>query len=147
MHCSSLLASTWILFAVRLRIYVSNFKVMSASEARIGETIEGFYHDSSEAALIATGYKRALEELDARTAKELDVPYRATVLDPVGKLCSYFPEINKIIDKRGRKVRCCFISLTFSYLTTMHHGHGLRKKMKSIPTLRSLLGTCRQISH
>ena len=79
---------------------------MSASEARIGETIEGFYHDSSEAALIATGYKRALEELDARTAKELDVPYRATVLDPVGKLCSYFPEINKIIDKRGRKVRC-----------------------------------------
>ena len=83
MHCSSLLASTWILFAVRLRIYVSNFKVMSASEARIGETIEGFYHDSSEAALIATGYKRALEELDARTAKELDVPYRATVLDPV----------------------------------------------------------------
>lgn len=78
--------------------------VMSASEARIGDTIEGFYHDNSETATIASSYKRALEELDARTAKELDAPYRATVLDPISKMCSYFPEINKLIDKRGRKV-------------------------------------------
>lgn len=80
---------------------------MSASEARIGDTIEGFYHDNSETATIASSYKRALEELDARTAKELDAPYRATVLDPIGKMCSYFPEINKLIEKRGRKVRGC----------------------------------------
>lgn len=87
------------------RDYLDSIRLLSASEARIGDTIEGFYHDNSEPAIIATSYKRALEELDARTAKELDAPYRATVLDPIGKLCSYFPEVNKLIDKRGRKVR------------------------------------------
>lgn len=78
--------------------------VMSASESRIGDTIEGFFHDNSQTATIASSYKRALEELDARTAKELDGPFRATVLDPMGKLCSYFPEVNKLIEKRSRKV-------------------------------------------
>lgn len=33
-----------------------------------------------------------------------DAPYRATVLDPVGKLCSYWPEINAAIAKRQKKV-------------------------------------------
>ena len=55
--------------------------------------------------LMITGRnKRALEDLDAKTARDLDAPYRATVLDPIGKLCSYFPEINKLIDKRSRKL-------------------------------------------
>ena len=79
--------------------------VLAASQARIGDTIEGFYSDSSETAMVASTYKRSVEELDARTAKELDLPYRATVLDPISKLSSYFPEVNKLIDKRGRKVR------------------------------------------
>ncbi|PKI85112.1 BAR adaptor protein Hob3 [Malassezia vespertilionis] len=86
------------------REYLDSIRLMAASQARIGDTIEGFYSDSSEAAMVASTYKRAVEELDARTAKELDVPYRATVLDPIGKLCSYFPEVNKVIEKRGRKL-------------------------------------------
>ncbi|SHO78028.1 Similar to S.cerevisiae protein RVS161 (Amphiphysin-like lipid raft protein) [Malassezia sympodialis ATCC 42132] len=86
------------------RDYLDSIRLMSASEARIGDTIEGFFHDNSQTATIASSYKRALEELDARTAKELDGPYRATVLDPMGKLCSYFPEVNKLIEKRGRKL-------------------------------------------
>ena len=54
--------------------------------------------------MAANSYKRAVEELDTKTARELDAPYRATVLEPVGKLCSYFPEINKTIEKRNKKV-------------------------------------------
>lgn len=78
--------------------------MLAASQARVGGTIEGFYAESSETAMVASTYKRAVEELDARTAKELDVPYRATVLEPIGKLSSYFPEVNKLIEKRNRKV-------------------------------------------
>ena len=33
-----------------------------------------------------------------------DVPYRATVLEPVGKFASYFPTVNSAIDKRNNKV-------------------------------------------
>ena len=95
-HASALLKSS--------RDYLDAIRLMSASEARIGDTVEGFYHEESETAMIASMYKRALEDLDAKTARDLDAPYRATVLDPIGKLCSYFPEINKLIDKRSRKL-------------------------------------------
>lgn len=78
--------------------------MLSASQARIGETIESFYHDTSSDAVAATTYKRAVAELDQRIAKDLDAPYRATVLDPMSKLCSYFPEVNKTIEKRSKKV-------------------------------------------
>jgi hypothetical protein len=54
--------------------------------------------------MAANAYKRAADELDTKTARELDAPYRATVLEPIGKLCSYFPEINKTIEKRNKKV-------------------------------------------
>lgn len=54
-----------------------------------------------------------------------DAPYRSTVLEPIGKLCSYWPEINNAVSKRHKKVSamacmgrtttdpCC------SYSTTM----------------------------
>lgn len=54
--------------------------------------------------MAANAYKRAVDELDSKTARDLDAPYRATVLEPIGKLCSYFPEINKTIDKRNKKL-------------------------------------------
>lgn len=38
-----------------------------------------------------------------------DVPYRATVLEPVGKFASYFPTVNSAIDKRNHKVSYCFL--------------------------------------
>jgi bridging integrator 3 len=32
-----------------------------------------------------------------------DAPYRATVLEPIGKLCSYNSEVNNAISKRNKK--------------------------------------------
>lgn len=48
-------------------------------------------------------YKAAVEELDIGVSRELDAPYRATVLEPIGKLNSYYPQINAAIDKRNHK--------------------------------------------
>lgn len=112
--------------------------VLAASQARIGDTIEGFYSDSSETAMVASTYKRSVEELDARTAKELDLPYRATVLDPISKLSSYFPEVNKLIEKRNRKV--CRTRL-YSSWTTTRHAPGTRSSPRSRATThRNCLG-------
>jgi hypothetical protein len=62
---------------------------MTAAQARLAETIDSFYTDSSDAAMSAHSYHRAVDELEATTARELDAPYRATVLEPIGRLCSY----------------------------------------------------------
>lgn len=71
----------------------------------MAEAIDGMFgSDSSDGAMAVGAYRRAVEELDAKTARELDAPYRATVLEPIGKLVSYFPEINKNIEKRNKKV-------------------------------------------
>ena len=78
-------------------------------------------------------YKSAVEELDNIVSRDLvspaspyskpaltfsqDAPFRATVLEPVGKLCSYFPTVNEGIAKRNKKVSLDFRgrdwSLTF----------------------------------
>lgn len=71
----------------------------------MAESLDGMFgNDSSDAAMAAGAYRRAVDELDSKTARELDAPYRATVLEPIGKLCSYFPEINKNIEKRNKKL-------------------------------------------
>ena len=49
-------------------------------------------------------YKSAVDELDNGVGRDLDAPFRATVLEPVGKLCSYYPTINEAIAKRNKKV-------------------------------------------
>lgn len=66
-------------------------------------------------------YKSAVDELDAGVGRELvsvsaaisqatthgseqDAPFRATVLDPIGKLNSYYTNIDAAITKRSHKV-------------------------------------------
>lgn len=41
----------------------------------------------------------------SRAHQTQDAPYRETVLEPIGKLCSYWPEVNAAITKRNNKVR------------------------------------------
>ena len=86
------------------KAYLDAIRSLASSQSRIAEAVDGFYTDSSDAAMSANAYRRAVDELDTKTAKEIDAPYRATVLEPIGKLASYFPEVNKIIDKRNKKL-------------------------------------------
>lgn len=87
---------------------------------RIAETIDAFYGDAGTRDGVSRSYKQAVEDLDAETIKALDGPYRfvatrsssrrserkrgratadrdhrATVLDPISRFCSYFPDINE----------------------------------------------------
>ncbi len=49
-------------------------------------------------------YKAAVDELDIGVGRDMDAPYRATVLEPIGKLNNYYSTINAAIDKRNHKV-------------------------------------------
>jgi hypothetical protein len=49
-------------------------------------------------------YKAAVDELDNVVTRDLDGPFRATVLEPVGRLNQYFTNVNAAIEKRNHKV-------------------------------------------
>jgi bridging integrator 3 len=101
---------------------------MSAAQARLADTLEAFYGSAdrtSEGAMAGHAYKRSVDDFDAGIGRELvsqsaagcelealvliavlvqDVPFRTTILEPLGKMNAYFPVINEHIAKRAKKV-------------------------------------------
>lgn len=65
---------------------------------RIAETIDTFYGEAGTRDGVSRSYKQAVEELDAETVKALDGPYRTTVIEPISRFCTYFPDINECRD-------------------------------------------------
>ncbi|KAK9468428.1 hypothetical protein V1512DRAFT_103494 [Lipomyces arxii] len=84
--------------------YLDSLRAMTAAQTRIAETIDAFYGDSGAQDGISKYYRSAVEDLDADTVKALDGPYRATVLEPISRFVSYFPDINDAIKKRNHKL-------------------------------------------
>ena len=48
-------------------------------------------------------YLQCVQDFDSETVKQLDGPFRETVLDPITKFSSYFKEIDDAIKKREHK--------------------------------------------
>ncbi|CED83192.1 bar-domain-containing protein [Phaffia rhodozyma] len=87
--------------------YLDAMRAMTSSEARLAETIELFYSAAeltSDGAMAGHAYKRAVDELDTGVGRDLDQPYRHTVLEPIGRFCSYFQMVNAAIEKRNKKL-------------------------------------------
>ncbi|GAA5887276.1 hypothetical protein JCM3774_000619, partial [Rhodotorula dairenensis] len=86
------------------KAYLDAVRSVSASSTRIGNTLDLFFGtDSGEQAISANAYKRAVEELEGEIARTMDAPYRATVLEPIGKFAAHLPEVNNAISKRQKK--------------------------------------------
>ncbi|CAG8519980.1 4261_t:CDS:10 [Ambispora leptoticha] len=83
--------------------YLDSVRAMTAAQIRIAETIDNFYEDSDNA-LVGAKYKKAVEKLDTECRNFMDEPYRQTVLDPLGRFCAYFPDINESIKRRHKKL-------------------------------------------
>ncbi|WVO14099.1 hypothetical protein L204_101727 [Cryptococcus depauperatus] len=83
------------------KAYLDSMRSMVSAQSRIAETVALFYSadQTSDSAMAGHSYKSAVDELDAG-----DAPFRATVLDPIGKLNSYYPNVNTAIVKRGHKM-------------------------------------------
>lgn len=86
------------------KAYLDSLRAMTAAQSRIAETIDAFQDERSASATSGRQYKLAVEQLDTQCVKELDGPYRTTVLDPIGRFCAYFPEVNEAIKKRNKKL-------------------------------------------
>ncbi|EIW70183.1 hypothetical protein TREMEDRAFT_71548 [Tremella mesenterica DSM 1558] len=88
------------------KTYLDAMRAMAGSQTRIAETVALFYtaDRTSDGAMAGHAYKSAVDELDAGVGRELDAPFRATVLEPVGKLNSYYTAINAAIVKRNHKM-------------------------------------------
>ncbi|BFZ61463.1 BAR adaptor protein Hob3 [Saitoella coloradoensis] len=84
--------------------YLDSLRAMTASQTRIAETVDAFYGEAATTDNTSRYYRQAVEELDSETVKELDGPYRTTVLEPISRFCAYFPDINEAIKKRNHKL-------------------------------------------
>ncbi|PCH43640.1 BAR-domain-containing protein [Wolfiporia cocos MD-104 SS10] len=87
--------------------YLDAMRAMTAAQGRLADTIDVFYgaaDKSSEGAMAAHAYKRAIDDLDTGVGRELDAPYRTTVMEPLGKMNAYFPVVNEHISKRNKKL-------------------------------------------
>ncbi|KAH9993623.1 BAR-domain-containing protein [Russula vinacea] len=91
----------------KYKVCVLVLPAMSSAQLRLAETIDTFYGASdkaSDSAMAAHAYRRSVEELDSGIGRELEAPYRSTILDPLGKMNLYFPTINEHISKRNKKL-------------------------------------------
>ncbi|KAL4078314.1 hypothetical protein V8B97DRAFT_1248204 [Scleroderma yunnanense] len=87
--------------------YGDAMRAMTSAQARLAETIESFYGAAdctSDGAMAGHAFKGAVQELDTSVQRELDAPYRTTIMEPLGKMNAYFPIINEHISKRNKKL-------------------------------------------
>ncbi|RPD74219.1 BAR-domain-containing protein [Lentinus tigrinus ALCF2SS1-7] len=87
--------------------YADAMKAMTATQGRLADTIDVFYSaadKASESAMAAHAYKRAVDDLDTGVGRELEAPYRTTIMEPLGKMNAIFPVVNEQINKRNHKL-------------------------------------------
>ncbi|EMD37392.1 hypothetical protein CERSUDRAFT_114064 [Gelatoporia subvermispora B] len=87
--------------------YSDAMRAMTATQGRLADTIDVFYSaadKTSDSAMAAHAYKRSIDDLDTGIGRELDAPYRTTVMEPLGKMNAYFPIVNEHITKRNKKL-------------------------------------------
>lgn len=87
--------------------YLDSLRAVTASQVTIAEIVSNLYEESGQSGSLYTNsghfYLQCVQELDSETVKQVDGPFRETILDPVTKFCNYFKEIDEAIKKRTHK--------------------------------------------
>jgi len=89
------------------KAYLDAMRAMTGAQTRIADHISNFYQAAdrtSEGAMASHAYKQSVVELDDVIGRELDAPYRTTIMEPIGKMNAYFPIVNEQISKRNKKL-------------------------------------------
>ncbi|KAG0246996.1 hypothetical protein B0O80DRAFT_106184 [Mortierella sp. GBAus27b] len=84
--------------------YAQAVRNVAGSQLKIASVIDQFYDDGAPMGIYGVKYKEAVVRLDQQAQDELDAAYRTTVLEPIGRYNSYFPEINEAIKRRNKKM-------------------------------------------
>ncbi|KAG5417878.1 hob3 [Candida metapsilosis] len=87
--------------------YLDNIRAVTRSQVVIAEIVSNLYEESKQGSSsysnIAAYYQQSVQDFDEETVKQLDGPFRETVLDPITKFANYFTEIDEAIKKRAHK--------------------------------------------
>lgn len=87
--------------------YLDSLRAVTASQVTISEIVSNLYEEAKQGASIysnvGTYYSQCVREFDEETVKQVDGPFRETILDPITKFTVYFTEIDEAIKKRAHK--------------------------------------------
>lgn len=87
--------------------YLDSLRAVTAAQVTIAEIVSNLYEEPSSGGSLYSNsghyYLQAVRELDEETVKQVDGPFRETILDPVTKFMNYFKEIDEAIKKRAHK--------------------------------------------
>ncbi|GMF05317.1 unnamed protein product [[Candida] boidinii] len=77
--------------------YLDSLRAVTASEVAIAEIVNNLYEDARSAGGYNVGgyYLQAVQEYDQETVKQLDGPFRETVLDPITKFAVNYQELKE----------------------------------------------------
>ncbi|CAO3698896.1 unnamed protein product [Rhizopus microsporus] len=88
----------------RERMPLISILAIIASQTRLLQIIEKIYGDSAFSNPVFAEYKRALETIEREAKDNLDPAYQKTVIEPLARYVSYFPEVNEAIKRRNKKL-------------------------------------------
>ncbi|EEQ40945.1 hypothetical protein CLUG_05073 [Clavispora lusitaniae ATCC 42720] len=87
--------------------YLDSLRAVTASQVTIAEIVSNLYEEAKQGGSIysniGTYYLQCVKDFDEETVKQVDGPFRETILDPVTKFANYFGEIDEAIKKRAHK--------------------------------------------
>lgn len=87
--------------------YLDSLRAVTASQVTISEIVSNLYEEAKQGASIYSNvgnyYSQCVKDLDEETVKQVDGPFRETILDPISKFTGYFTEIDEAIKKRAHK--------------------------------------------
>lgn len=85
-----------------LKHYLDSLRVVTLSQANIGEALGSFYGTETKGTSISQEYDSTMKHLES-SIKDLESPYNQTVLNPIARFNSYYVEVNEAIKKRLHK--------------------------------------------
>ncbi|ODV81313.1 cytoskeleton structure, endocytosis, cell fusion protein [Suhomyces tanzawaensis NRRL Y-17324] len=89
------------------RGYLDSLRSVTASQVTIAEIVGNLYEEAKQGQSIYSNvgnvYTQCVREFDEETVKQMDGPFRETILDPITKFAGYFNEIDDAIKKRAHK--------------------------------------------
>lgn len=87
--------------------YLDSLRAVTASQVTISEIVSNLYEEAKQGSTVYADvgnyYQQVVKDFDEETVKQVDGPFRETVLDPIIKFGGYFNEIDEAIKKRAHK--------------------------------------------
>ena len=86
--------------------YLDSLRAVTASQVTIAEIVSNLYEEARQGTVysdVGSYYLQCVRDFDEETVKQIDGPFRETILDPITKFSNYFKEIDEGIKKRAHK--------------------------------------------